>query len=376
MLESMVVFVAIVSMASGVEAQRSKRSAKRLSPRVDLRVDAPVALVDECAVTAGGRVVCFDPCAVVETEGFVPPAQTAARTDVSGVAQYAGQCARHADGTVSCTVVTRRGRRTRAQQVAVAGLTEVVDVASNGTTHCAVRATGEVLCWGRNDLGQLGDGTRAQRDAPAPVAGVADAVEVAVGRATACARRRDGRVSCWGANDHGQLGRGSAGAPQTAAEVAGITDAVEVAAGADHVCARRANGEALCWGADRSGQLGRGGWQCPDGAQQADECQGGPDQPTPTPVPRLSGVQQLALTGDETCVLAEGGRVLCWGAYAENSSMDASIASGTPVEIFTHPQAREVAATGYQACARLADGRIWCAYPGDRCGSLGLGDTY
>ena len=108
---------------------------------------------------------------------------------------------------------------------------------------------GDVVCWGENDAGQLGDGTQATRAlVPAPVVGLTDAVELAIGSNHSCARRSTGEVVCWGENYFGQLGDGTTTRRFTPEPVVGLDMAVEVAAGFAHSCARRATGEVLCWG--------------------------------------------------------------------------------------------------------------------------------
>ena len=76
--------------------------------------------------------------------------------------------------------------------------------------RCAVTALAAAECWGANPNGELGDGTLTPRSTPAPVSGLASGVtSVAVGRAHACALTDDGRVHCWGRNQEGQLGDGT-----------------------------------------------------------------------------------------------------------------------------------------------------------------------
>lgn len=51
----------------------------------------------------------------------------------------------------------------------VSGLTNVAEIASGSRSACARLATGGVRCWGNNDNGQLGDGTRIDRMTPVAV---------------------------------------------------------------------------------------------------------------------------------------------------------------------------------------------------------------
>ncbi len=88
-------------------------------------------------------------------------------------------------------------------------VTGVVDLAASYRNTCAALDTGEVVCWGYNNGGQLGDGTignEFHRANAAPVSGIADAVGVFVGTSMACAVRATGAVMCWGSNAATALG--------------------------------------------------------------------------------------------------------------------------------------------------------------------------
>ena len=68
---------------------------------------------------------------------------------------------------------------------------------SIGNAACALLADGTARCWGRNNNGSVGDGTRETRFVPVPVCGLRDATAIAAGDQT-CALLRNGRVYCWG----------------------------------------------------------------------------------------------------------------------------------------------------------------------------------
>ncbi len=76
---------------------------------------------------------------------------------------------------------------------------------------CARLVTGAVVCWGSDTNGQRGDGpgeTPAMAtDVDFP--GSVTVAQISVGYQHACAVTDDGRLFCWGRNEEGQLGDGS-----------------------------------------------------------------------------------------------------------------------------------------------------------------------
>jgi alpha-tubulin suppressor-like RCC1 family protein len=158
-----------------------------------------------CALVADG-VKCWDnsvSAPIVEIEGLT-----------SGVTRIA------AGGSHNCAVVSDGlrcwGDNTYGQlggtgdgvnPVVVFGLgSQVTDVAL-GTIHsCALVAQG-VQCWGANQYGQLGNDTQVNSSVPVPVYGLeSNVVAIASGSYHTCALTAAGEVLCWGANDGGQLG--------------------------------------------------------------------------------------------------------------------------------------------------------------------------
>lgn len=185
-----------------------------------------------------------------------------------------------------------------ATPVAVNSLSDAEGVSAGLSHACAVRTSGEVACWGRNNFQQLGDTTSTNSNVPVAVADIADAVEVSAGGQHSCARQTSGAVSCWGSNARGQLGDGTMAMSGRPVRVASLADATQISAGTAHTCALRATGAVVCWGANDRGQLG-------DGSAT--------DSSAPVLVSGLANAIEVSAGGEHTCARRATGEVMCWG---------------------------------------------------------------
>ncbi|HEX6943760.1 MAG TPA: protein kinase [Gemmatimonadaceae bacterium] len=222
-------------------------------------------------------------------------------------------------------------------------------VAAGRDHTCGISSARRVLCWGSNNDGQLGEGTRTRRSSPVTVdlPGSVAVAALAVGWHHTCALTADGSAWCWGKNDSGQLGDGTTGLRPLPTKVQFDGQFVSIAAGSAHTCAVTVNGEAWCWGSNKFGQLGFGPatqsstphivssaqpfstvatggfFSCARGRDSSVWCWGAnnagqlgdgttANRSVPARVGGLSRVTSLSLGGGHACAVS-GGETFCWG---------------------------------------------------------------
>ena len=166
----------------------------------------------------------------------------------------------------------------------------------------ALTSTGKVLAWGGNRSGQLGDGSTAQRTKPVPVkipAGVR-ITAVRAGCDWSMALTSKGQLLAWGSNSFGQLGDGTTQARHRPVPVRLPSGTVitAISAGQVHALAVTRSGAALAWGF--GDVLG-------DGTGTTSE------KPVHVALPDGTKVASVAAGSLYSLALTRAGQVLAWG---------------------------------------------------------------
>ncbi len=207
---------------------------------------------------------------------------------------------------------------------------------------CLLTTAGELYCWGRNDVDQLGrrDGETFYLPRRVPLG--EPVVEAALGERHTCAVLASGKVRCFGEDASGPRALGD--------DIKGVDGARRLAAGIDFTCALKGDGAVACFGrvpgnagvtraAERVfSSVGEGkaidiaaasrGFcalltpetiACVGENQDGALVKGGPGRLVePTPVADLEKpISAISMADDGICALAGSGRVTCHGAGAK-----------------------------------------------------------
>ncbi|MFC3907747.1 RCC1 domain-containing protein [Legionella dresdenensis] len=251
-----------------------------------------------------------------------------------------------------------------APDIAVVNLTNAAEISAGTGYACALATSGTSVCWGANNVGQLGDNKQGTDSAsPVSVLGVTTATQISAGENHACVVLASGQVQCWGQNTDGQLGNNSTITSAFPVTVSNITNAIDVSAGQGHTCAVLATGQVNCWGLNTEGQLGDGS-----------------NNPSLVPV-QVTGIDNaIAVTSasNTSCALLSTGTVKCWGYNAQgqlgNGVPVPGASSNVPVDVIALSNVKAISGRGDHVCGLINDGTIKC-WGINGVGQLGNGDA-
>lgn len=290
-----------------------------------------------CAVVEGGDVHCWG--SRDSRDGKVHASELRGVTRMSSAF-----CGLFGGGKVSCGL---------GSSATVALDADAISVQS-GTNHtCSALGAGTVACWGDDYDGVLLGGAKSEDSARAvEVPGLMGVVSVGVGKDATCAARKDGSVVCWGKGEHGELGDGASTAGRAEPKpVPGISGAVEVSVGDDVACARLGSGKVKCWGSTEAYV-----------ATDPDESNDTKHTHTPSTAP-VDDATSISVGGHQgftsfACATLTSGAVKCWGTVGfrpgitlpdEHDQLIAGVADAVQVSVGTE-----------HACARTRGGEVLC----------------
>ncbi|WP_425605035.1 InlB B-repeat-containing protein [Bombiscardovia apis] len=188
-------------------------------------------------------------------------------------------------------------------------------VVAGPNTSFALGSDNHWYAWGANTSGQLGNGTTTNQLTPVAISmptGVGAYTQISPGENHTLALGDDGTAYAWGANTNGQLGNNTTISSLSPVKVqipAGAFQFTSVSAGSSHSIATGDNGLAYAWGSNQYGQIGSVFITVGDRSQVPVEVQ--------LPV-GLSKSKQATASANWSIGIGDNGRIITWGYNGQN----------------------------------------------------------
>jgi alpha-tubulin suppressor-like RCC1 family protein len=204
----------------------------------------------------------------------------------------------------------------------VVGLTNITALVAAGNSSFALVESGTEYSWGRNEFGELGNGSVEGAATPTAIGGFPEGVKaISASSRYAMALLDDGEVMAWGGGSYGEQGNGTSQKEGKKTHsyvpkvVPGLEHVIAISSGGSANFALEENGTLMAWGRDKIGMLGLG-----KAAPEMCEGEEGewPCSPTPAAVDLENvpiGVKVIGVTAGEEAAYAllSNGSVLAWG---------------------------------------------------------------
>ena len=229
----------------------------------------------------------------------------------------------------------------------VATLRNVTAIATGYGHTLALLPDGTVWTWGKNDVGQLGDGTTVARATPIRVPGLGNIVSIGAGPYASFAINANGTVWAWGLNDQGQLGLGVASAAILAPRSSYFPPLRSIVGGPNHTLAIDNYAKVWAVGYSGNGQVGSGTWSSVFLPTRLDTI--------------TTGVVQISAGGSHSLAVDTSGSVWAWGRDLFGQLGDSPVASDSnlPRRLTSISDVRSVAAGNAHSLALTNDGKVY-----------------
>ncbi len=247
-------------------------------------------------------------------------------------------------------------------------LTNATAITTGYKHTCAILTDKTVQCWGENTFGELGDGNvLSSSNLPVSISGISSAVSIASSVFTTCVLLENQTVKCWGKNQLGTIGDNTtttAYSPTTVKDSTGtgtLSNVIELTGSDESICALLTDRTVQCWGSDLYGQTAQNTsgsfYKLPKTVKDA------------AGSGTLSNVIQITGLNGAFCALISGGSVYCWGYNIvgqlginnqTEKHLPNQVKNSTNTGFLSNVTKLMASSTGYNICALFADTTAQC----------------
>lgn len=233
---------------------------------------------------------------------------------------------------------------------------------SAGNSHClATKTDGTLWAWGRNGDGQIGVGsTNALFNTPQQIGTENSWNKISAGDEFCLAIKNNGTLWAWGDNTYGQIGDNSVVDKTSPVQIGTDNNWVEISAGTDHSIALKSDGTIWVWGRNNLGQFGMAA-------------------PLTSSVPIQMGTDtnwsKIYAGREHSIGIKTNNTYWVWGGNTNGQfGNGGTVPSNTPTPITSFDSATFISKGHQHSCVIKTDGTIWST-GGNTSGQLGNGNN-
>jgi alpha-tubulin suppressor-like RCC1 family protein len=222
-----------------------------------------------------------------------------------------------------------------------------------------IKTDGTLWAWGRNDYGQLGDGTNTNKNVPTQVGSDTDWKFIAAGDNHSMAIKNNGTLWAWGRNNYGQLGDGTIVNKNIPLLVNNDTDWKALSLDTEFTIALKNNGTLWGWGKNSISQLGN-----PNTLVNID---------VPTQIGTDSNWKTIDAGFQTTVALKTDNTFWAWASNANGVFGNGSIVNfNVPTQTLSNTDWQTISMSNSTTLALKTDGSLW-AWGENSFGAVGNG---
>ena len=240
----------------------------------------------------------------------------------------------------------RAGNSKQSNIVELTISTKTKIVATGYSYSMTIDVDGNLLTCGRNDYGQLGDGTTTNKTIPVKIKPDTKFKQISAGNSHSLAIDEEGNLWAWGNNGSGRLGDGTTENKKSPIKIKPETKFIQIACGVDFTVTIDSEGNLWSWGHNGNGQLG-------DGTMT--------NKLSPVQITSGTKFTQISVGSTHSLAIDEEGNLWSWGVNSYGQLGDGTQSPKLiPVQITSSTKFTQISA-GYNDNSLAIDeeGNLW-----------------